>query len=72
VINRLTVRQARTTMSTILKSGKTVAIGSQYGHLRGFIVGMPEHNTWNREERGIALKAAKAQFTKAWIAESQQ
>jgi len=72
VPQRQSVRQARASISKTLASGKTVAIGNQYRELRGFIVGVPPHNEHSRDERRKALKQAKASFTAAWIAESQQ
>jgi len=69
--NRMSVREARANISTIMRSGKTVTIGHHYGKLRGFIVGVPEHKDWDNAEKRKALKAAKAAFTAAWIAESQ-
>jgi hypothetical protein len=69
--NRLTVREARRTISTILVSGKTVHVGDNYGRLRGFIVGLPDHEPYNAAEKKKALREAKLQFQKAWIEEAQ-
>jgi hypothetical protein len=70
--NRLPVREARTTMSKIMSEGKTATVGDSYNKLRGFILGVPPHNHWNHDEKKKALRAAKANFTKAWIAEAQK
>jgi hypothetical protein len=70
---RQTVREARRLFSRTMAAGNTVAVGDHYGTLRGFIVGVAKHNSsWNNTEKKKALKAAKAAFTAAWIAESRQ
>ena len=66
---RIPVREARKQISTILASGKTVAVGDKYGHVRGFIVGVPEHNHYNGPERRKALRAARTAFLAALDAE---
>jgi hypothetical protein len=67
---RITVRQARKEISLFLTTGKTVSIGDPiYGQVRGFIVGVPTHNHYNQTEKRKALRAAKAAFQAAWMAE---
>ena len=66
---RTSVREARRNISKILRSGETVSIGPEYGSVRGFIVGVPEHNAWNPSEKRAALKTARAAFLAAWTAE---
>ena len=68
--NRTAVREARRTLSAILASGKTVAIGGPY-ELRGFIVGLPPHSRWNTAEKRKAIAAAKNAFAEAIRAEAQ-
>jgi hypothetical protein len=68
---RITVREARRTLSQIMKRGDTVAIGHRYGEVRGFIVGVPEHYRHETDTLQNALKHAKAKFTAAWIAEAE-
>lgn len=69
---RISVREARRTISTILASGKAVTVGPHYGSARGFIVGIPAHQEYDQEAKRKALKAAKAAFTAAWIEEAKQ
>jgi hypothetical protein len=70
--NRISVRDARKNISAILSSGKAATIGHRYGELRGFIVGVPAHNSYDRKERAAAMKKARAAFVAAWIEESKQ
>jgi hypothetical protein len=70
--NRITVREARATISKILASGKTVSIGPHYGDLRGFIVGIAKHDQYDKAQEKKALSEAKRAFTEAWIAEAQK
>lgn len=69
---RISVRDARKEISNILGSATTARVGPQYGELRGFVVGVPKHDHWNADQKKKALKAAKAAFTAAWIAETEQ
>jgi hypothetical protein len=69
---RITIREARKTISRILTDAETVAIGDNYRTARGFIVGIPKHDPWNKVAKKKALSAAKAAFTEAWITESQR
>jgi hypothetical protein len=64
---QLTLREARKQISQILAEGKTVTIARPYENVRGFIVGVPEHERWNPAAKRKALKEAKARFTAAWI-----
>jgi hypothetical protein len=67
--NRITVREARRGISKILTSGQTIIIGKHYGELRGFVVPVPLHNSYDQKEKRKALKAAKAAFQAAFIEE---
>lgn len=71
---RTPVRKARQQLSQILNAGKTVSLGNEYGYgrTRGFIVGVTPHDCYDRATKRKALKEAKANFTAAWIAESQR
>jgi hypothetical protein len=67
--DRLSVREARRTISKILAEGKTVSIDPTYRSLRGFIVGVPAHDAWNAKEKRKALQTAKKAFRAAIAAE---
>jgi hypothetical protein len=53
--NRITVREARKSLSKTLAEGRTVSIGDNRSTLRGFIVGVKPHNRFIPNEKKKAL-----------------
>jgi hypothetical protein len=68
---RISVREARKSISKILREGKVTAVGDLY-HLRGFIVPMPPHERWNPVKAHAAFNKARANFIDAWIDEQEK
>lgn len=66
---RITLREARVTISATLSAAKTATIGPRHGRVRGFIVGVETHNHWDHKARRAALRKAKAAFQEAFTEE---
>jgi hypothetical protein len=69
---RVSVREARRTISQTLNAGKTVTIGPTFGSAHGFLVGIPKHDGRDRTQKKKAISEAKRNFTAAWIQETQR